>query len=120
MGSPTPAAAMSESAEKEGRRAGHQDRQQWGPSVKGTGVARDSEAGCPEEGMSPRLGGRARRWEARTAEYVDWSVAHSCARPTSNGCEFGWGFELPEGGQIGTRARDGRRLRLDSDDERLA
>jgi hypothetical protein len=59
MGSPTP--AMSESVGEEGSRAGHQDRQQLGPSVMGTGVARDSEARGPEEGMSPRLGGGARR-----------------------------------------------------------
>jgi hypothetical protein len=62
---------MSESVEEEGRRAGHQDRQQLGPSVMGTGVARDSEARGPEEGMSPRLGGGAQRWKERTAEYVE-------------------------------------------------
>jgi hypothetical protein len=71
---------MSESVEEEGSRAGHQDGQQLGPSVKGTGVARDSEARCLEEGMSPRLEGRARKWKAGTAEHVERSVAHSCAR----------------------------------------
>ena len=80
----SPAMAMSESVEEAGRRAGYEDREQLGPSLKETGVARDSEAEArgPEEGTSPRLGGGARRWKARTAdsEHVERSVAHSCAR----------------------------------------
>ncbi len=73
MGSPT--LEMSKLVEEEGCRAGHRDRQQLGQPAKGTGVARDSGARGPEEGMSPRLGGRARRWKTRTAEYVEQSVA---------------------------------------------